>query len=92
MHALQVNHLQRLVVRLHCEPASLEICVEVYAGKDDGKQFSLNIGVSALCSCQRLAGKGDWFAILYETCSQPSQRSVCLDNNFLPSIVVSKRL
>ena len=52
MNAFEMYHFKQLMIRLNSKPVPLEIGVELYACKDDGEQFSLNVGIVALCPCR----------------------------------------
>ena len=48
MRFFQADHLEGLMVHLHDECPSVQVCMEFFTAIYDGQEFSLNIGIAGI--------------------------------------------
>ena len=56
---LELNHLQRLVIRLDDKGFAVQVRVEAFTCVDNRNTFTLDVGVSGFCVSKRFTGKCD---------------------------------
>ena len=59
MKIIELNHLQRLVIRLDDKRFSVQVRVKAFTCVDNRKKFTLDVGVPGVCVSKRFTGKCD---------------------------------
>ena len=75
---LQANHLKGLMVCLHNECPTIQVCMELFTTIYDGQEFSLDVGITGLSVHEGLARKSYGVSILDDAGSQPLECGITL--------------
>ena len=87
---LQADHLKGLMVHLHDECPTVQVCIELFTTIYDGQEFSLNVGIMGLGVCEGLAHKSYGVSILDDAGSEPLEWGITLKGDWFAPIILSE--